>query len=172
MEIQAILTGISDILSVSKNTLIINGIEYQKDSFPVKPTVKIDSEGNIQNQEEIDNFKAAGYQAFIENGIEKIILSVDIRRNGMFLKTAFINKGEKLYGSNLLRFFDVNNDSDISWEELITISTFYNMTTEKEYKAALKKIRDQWFSDNGYRDKDGKEVPAGILAWKMKGVKA
>lgn len=140
MKIQPQLTTIADELNLAGNILTVNGTDY-----------------DLSTSQELPEGESCENQRVYLQGEETIIfLKIDVEKSFMFTKTKI--KGTNLYGSNLMRFYDVNDDGDISIDELAIIIEHWNMN-EEERHATHKAIRDEFLKTWSVED------------WLMKGIK-
>lgn len=140
MKIQTQLTIIADELKLSENILTINGTDY-----------------DLSAPQELSESESPENQRVYLRGEETVIfLKIDTEKSFMFTKTKI--KGTNEYGSNLMRFYDVNDDGDISLSELAIIVEHWNMS-EEDRREAHKVIRDEFLKTGSVED------------WLMKGVK-
>lgn len=140
MKMQTQLTKIADELNLSGNILAINGTDY-----------------DLSAPQELPEGESSENQRVYLQGEETVIfLKIDVEKSFMFTKTKI--KGTNEYGSNLMRFYDINDDGDISLSELIVIVKHWNMG-EDDRREAHRIIRDEFLKTGSVED------------WLMKGVK-
>lgn len=120
----------ADILAYNPGYITINGTESDFNNLPVKPEPVTDETGAVTNQAEIDAFNSAGHRVWQDqSGTVNIQIVYDVDRQFMFIN------------GNLMRFYDIDDNGDISESELSTIVINYNKTEEDRREYHLSKLK-------------------------------
>lgn len=133
MKIQTQLNKIADKVSLSGNNFTVNGTVYDLDNLNSAPESLEISE--IITAEMIEERQAKRVQFYLDNlvyleGDEEIIfLKIDVDHQTMFIGNKRKDpEGKEYICSNLMLLYDINNDKDISIDELKIIVDHWNST--------------------------------------------
>ncbi len=146
MKLQTQQSITADTLELTGNILNISGTDYDlsnpqelpEDVTDENKRVYLDSEGNTCVSLKTDPPSSPA--------------NPDCKgRDFMFTKTWHKIDGKNVLVSNLMLFYDVNNDDDISIDEFKTIVDHWNMS-EDDRRAAHKTIRDNFLNNNPVED--------------------